>query len=120
VFEQHFDVHRVVRIGVGGVQPGAGGLDALAQVVPQVNDFADHLQVDERHMEARGLPDLVLAGVRLETLPLLNTGGTSGSLELLLAQQIRLITSVRSRLWQCRCYVAMRARSKSRRGMTRG
>jgi hypothetical protein len=65
VFEQHFDVHQVIRVGAGGDQPGAGGLEALAQVVPQVHEFADHLRVDEGHMGARGLPDLVLAGVRL-------------------------------------------------------
>jgi len=65
VFEQHFDVHQVVRVGAGGDQPGAGGLEALAQVVPQVHEPADHLRVDDDHMGARGLLDLVLAGVRL-------------------------------------------------------
>jgi hypothetical protein len=61
VFEQHFDVHQVVRVGAGGDQPGAGGLEALAQVVPQVHELADHLRVDEGHMGASGLLDLVLA-----------------------------------------------------------
>jgi hypothetical protein len=52
---------RVVRVGAGGDQPGAGGLQALAQVVPQVHELADHLRVDEGHMGTRGLLDLVLA-----------------------------------------------------------
>ena len=42
-------------------QPGADGLEALAQVVPQVHELADHLRVDEGHMGTRGLLDLVLA-----------------------------------------------------------
>jgi hypothetical protein len=61
MFEQHFDIHQVVRVGAGGDQPGAGGLEALAQVVPQVHELADHLRVDEGHMGARGLLALVLA-----------------------------------------------------------
>jgi hypothetical protein len=65
VFEQHFDIHQVVRVGAGGDQPGAGGLEALAQVVPQVHELVDHLRVDEGHMGARGLLDLDLAVVRL-------------------------------------------------------
>jgi hypothetical protein len=60
MFEQHFDVHQVVQVGADGDQPGAGGLEALAQVVPQVHELADHLRVDEGHMGARGLLDLVL------------------------------------------------------------
>jgi hypothetical protein len=55
--------NRIVRVGAGGDQPGAGGLEALAQVVPQVHELADHLRVDEGHMGARGLLDLILAGV---------------------------------------------------------
>ena len=61
VFEQHFDVHQVVWVGAGGDQPVAGGLEALAYVVPQVHELADHLRVDEDHMGARGLLYLVLA-----------------------------------------------------------
>jgi hypothetical protein len=53
-------VHQVVRVGAGGDQAGAGGLKAVTQVVPQVHELADHLRVDEGHMGARGLLDLVL------------------------------------------------------------
>ena len=34
------------------------------KVTPQVHELADHLRVDEGHMGARGLLDLVHAGVR--------------------------------------------------------
>ena len=55
VFEQHFDVHQVVRVGGGGDQPGAGGLEALAQVVPQLHEPAGARAVELGLLERSGL-----------------------------------------------------------------
>jgi hypothetical protein len=54
VFEQHFDVNQVVQVDAGGDQPGAGGLEALAQVVPQVHELAGARAVRGRRVGVEG------------------------------------------------------------------